>query len=98
MTKQSAFIVCDTLTLLVACRKYIHGFVGVGSRPRDLYCCPKVCDNDSPAMKKLVNDLAWQGKTNRHFLLLPNPTAACALWWDEQDPTCKACGRPVRDH
>jgi hypothetical protein len=49
-------------------------------------------------MKKLVNDLAWQGKTNRHFLLLPNPTAACALWWDEQDPTCKACGRSVRDH
>jgi hypothetical protein len=97
MTKHSAFIVPDALTLLAVCQKYPHGFVGVGTRPRDLYCCPRVCDNND-VLAKLVFRLNGMTRGMQFFLLLPNPEAACALWYDMEDPKCKACGRPVRDH
>src|SRR6187402_3591952 len=53
MTVKTAFIVGDLLTLLASCQKYPEGFVGVGPRPRDMYCVEKVMDNQSDALKKL---------------------------------------------
>lgn len=94
---RSAFIVSDLLTLMAASKQYPKAFVGVGLKPVTFYCMGSLMA-DNKAFEMLRADFQ-RARTGEKFLLLyPDASTVCAARWEQADPVCSGCTKPVRLH